>query len=351
MKSAASILKVTYAIHYQAEAYILIHYQILFPFSLVGYVESLIERETLKCYYRPGNEDHVYVETGDWDSILTEFIILLILTIIGGLFILGVLIFVISCLLYSALHKVCSRMCHSCNKLNTKICNYMCFHCFTQDQRKSRFVKALEMGDLKSVKTLARDQQKLINSVVEYRNCQTHPLIIASAKGHVNIVEYLLLKGAKISVYEKSKISCDILHYKTALHYASEIQNVELIHLLIRHGCMGYLSLPKTGDCVPVTLLKNKDMESLKLLIHAGYPLHKDTEDIITKMESIVDTEIRSFIFQELENPPSLQRTCLRTIRETLGHCRIQAKLNALSLTLGGPLPEVIVKYLKLEVL
>ncbi len=310
-----------------------------------------MERETLRCCYRPGNEDHVYVETGDWDSILTEFIILLILTVIGGLFILGSLIFVISCLLYSAFHKVCSRMCLRCNRLNTKLCNYMCFYCFTQDQRKSRFVKALETGDLNSVKTLARDQQKLINAVVEYRNSQTYPIIIASAKGYTSIVEYLLLKGARISECEKSKISCDVIKYKSALHFACETQNVELICLLIKHGCIGYLPPSKRSDSVVLTLLENKDMESLKLLVHAGYPLHEDVEEITTKMESIADTEIHSFIFNELENPPSLQRTCLRAIRTALGHSRIQAKLNALSLTIGGPLPEVVVKYLKLEAL
>ncbi len=42
--------------------------------DIPGYIERLIERVTLECYYRPGNEEHVYIETGDWEQIRAEFI-------------------------------------------------------------------------------------------------------------------------------------------------------------------------------------------------------------------------------------------------------------------------------------
>ncbi len=127
------------------------------------------------------------------------------------------------------------------------------------------------------------------------------------------------------------------------------MQNKPLINLLIRHGCLGYLEPPKRGDSVASTLLMDKDIESLKLLISAGYPIHKDTEELSRKLSLITNQEIFHFVHCQLENPLSLKQLCRTVIRTSLGHTRIQDKLSKLSISQRGPLPEIIVKYLKLE--
>ena len=63
--------------------------------NIPGYVKDLEQRTSVKCYYRPGNEKHVYIETGDWTRILTEFIILIIFTVIGGIFDLVIIVLIL----------------------------------------------------------------------------------------------------------------------------------------------------------------------------------------------------------------------------------------------------------------
>ncbi len=54
--------------------------------NIPGCIKELEGRLNIECYYRLGNERHVYIETVDGTRILTQFIIVIILTVIGGIF-------------------------------------------------------------------------------------------------------------------------------------------------------------------------------------------------------------------------------------------------------------------------
>ena len=320
--------------------------------GISDYAESLVTKGTMECYYRPGKENHAYLETGDGDAIRKKYMILFVLTIISTVFFLFVIIMVCICVIYNK-NKTCKRNVKkiriNCKRMAVRMSNSVCFCCLTSNKKVSRFVDAVEKGDLYLVENFVRFQKSLVNSVVVYGNYITYPLLIACEKGNYSIAEYLLLKGARTSACEITLASNGLPHHKTALHFASEANNKPLIELLIRHGCLGYMEADKAHDLISVILLSSGDLKNLKLLIEAGYPIHKEAEAIYTKLRSIDDSDLRFFLFRELENPPSLQRSCRTLIRELLGHRKIQAKLNGLSVTCGGPLPYILVKYLKLD--
>ncbi len=314
------------------------------------FVDTLVSSTTLKCYYRPGKENYAYLNTGDGDAIQTRYTALLILTIISAIFFSIVISIVCFCVTSSSEQR--QRCREWGKKIRIKCRNIkmkMCFCCLTSSKKLSRFVYAVEDGDLDSIDRFVRYEKRLINSIVIYGNYSTYPLVIACERGHYSIARYLLLKGANTSDCQVTEASNGVSHYKTALHFASESNNKPLIRLLIRHGCLGYLEEDKPHDFIPVTLLSNRDMKNINLLIEAGYPMHKEAEAIYARLRTIDESDLRFFMFRELENPPPLQRVCRTVIRRSLGQCRIHSKLSRLCAASGGPLPSIIVKYLKLE--
>ena len=44
------------------------------PDVVTNHVHSLTQKDKLECYYRPDNEHHVYIETGNGWAILLEFL-------------------------------------------------------------------------------------------------------------------------------------------------------------------------------------------------------------------------------------------------------------------------------------
>ena len=75
--------------------------------DIPGYIKSLTDKKTVACYYRPGNQKQVYIETGDWDWILAEFIGMIFITIIGGLFDLAVAIVIIGTIVWLCYMLIC----------------------------------------------------------------------------------------------------------------------------------------------------------------------------------------------------------------------------------------------------
>ncbi len=135
----------------------------------------------------------------------------------------------------------------------------------------------------------------------------------------------------------------------TPLHLACKNGNVDMMNLLIKHGCLGTYNSTHNDEPIIITLLEKGYMDSAKLLLDAGYPLHKQSQQITSLLPRIQDAQALSFIINELENSASLQSICRTTIRRSLGKNKIQGKLGQLSISNGGMLPEVIVKFLKLE--
>jgi ankyrin repeat protein len=66
------------------------------------------------------------------------------------------------------------------------------------------------------------------------------PLHLASQHGHIDIVEYLVNKGANVDSKDRSIVmflSSDILfHGITPLHYASEHGHIDIVEYLVNKG-------------------------------------------------------------------------------------------------------------------
>ncbi len=92
--------------------------------GIPDYVQSITSQSSLECYYRPGNVDRVYVESGDWNHILSQFIVLIIFTVIGGIFdlviILGILYIIGYCI--KGIARSTYDACCSCNRFDYDSC-------------------------------------------------------------------------------------------------------------------------------------------------------------------------------------------------------------------------------------
>ena len=293
---------------------------------------------SVECYYRPGNEKHVYVETGNWDKILAEFIGMIFVVIVGGLFDLVAVILIFGCtgwVLYLFICKPIHEaycMCNSCRR---------CKESAETPQPVRNLAYALESNNLSMVRKLTKGNEKEINKKIKYKSQWTYPIYIATEKGHFRIVEYLLSAGAYISTNTRND--------KTLLHLACRTGNVDMMNLLIKHGCLGLYSPTHNSEPIIVKILEKGYMDSAELLVDAGYPMYKHARQITNFLPRIHDAAALSFLITALENPSSLQCACRARIRTSLGNKRIQGKLDSLSVSNGGILPEVIVKFLKLE--
>ena len=302
--------------------------------DIPGYIERLIERVTLDCYYRPGNEEHVYIETGDWEQIRAEFIGMIFITVIGGLFDLviaiPILVFTIGGIF------MCIREIFK----NTH-CNCKCRKPHPEPRQILDLPHALANNDLSLVKKLTKYDEKKVSKKIHYKLQWTYPLHIAATNGDLRIAEYLLCVGTSISTNTQND--------KTPLHLACKNGNVEMMNLLIKHGCLGIYNLSPGDQPVIINLLEKGEINSAQLLVEAGYPLHKQTQKITSLLPRIQNAEALSFIITELENPAPLQRICRTIIRKLMGNRKIQGKLETLSVSKRGMLPEILVKFLKLE--
>ncbi len=302
--------------------------------DIPGYIKQITSQVTLECYYRPGNEKHVYVETGDWDRILAEFVGMIIITIIGGLFdlvvaipFLGLIVMICKwCIFDPLLERLSCRKCRKSPSAPRPVLD---------------LPHSLETNNLYLVKQFTKYSAQKINKKIHYKLQWTYPLHIAAEKGHLEIAEYLLSAGANISTNTRNDM--------TPLHLACKNGEVDMMNLLIKHGCLGIYNSNHSDEPIIIKLLEKGYLDSAKLLLDAGYPLHKLAIQITNALPRIHNAAALSFIMNELEKPASLQSICRTTIRTSLGKNKIQGKLGQLSISNGGMLPEIIVKFLKLE--
>ncbi len=307
---------------------------------------------TTECYFRPGNLEHVYIETGNWNCILTEFVLLIIFTVIGGLFdlLLGVIIIIV--IIGSVCYVVATALDYMFNCNLRERCSkiplnslkiYLCFKCMSKQNREKSLIKALEGGDLRIVKRYALKKTNLIHQETSYGAKKCYPISIAAKKGQGHIVEFLLLDDIKTNAQYQH-----LFHERTVLEYACDTGNTDLIELLIMNGYLGY-SDSGDGVSIVITFLQKGYLDCLRLLISAGYPLHKEAEAISIYLSDIKDKPMYGYMIQELENPASLQRICRAMIRAQCSGKHLQEKLRMLGVSQGGLLPDVIVRYLLLE--
>ncbi len=325
--------------------------------AISDYVHKLEEKFHVECYYHPDDKEIVYLETGDWNQILTEFGIVLIFTIIGGLFDIFVgLIFTLGFFMF--LCYIAASFFDSCCQLKCKerfqeiVLPYkdniglhlkLSMNCLNGRQLNKEFVTAIENGDSCVVKRIFARRSEIINENVRRRSQVTHPLYIAAAKNNVRLVEFLLLNGAKTSGQLPEP-----KHNRTVLHVACETGNTDLIKLLIKHGCLGYTGT-SVHHSVILIMLEKGYTDCLKLLILAGYPIHKEAFMISSYLSDNTDNSGYSYMIDHLENPLSLQELCRISVRSSVMDYRLQERLEMLGFSKGGCLPEIMVRYLMLE--
>ena len=192
--------------------------------------------------------------------------------------------------------------------------------------------------------------------------CRRTPLLIALMLNisAPDIIRCLLEAGADVSV--KDKQQC------TPLHYACFKGDLNLVHMIIKAGCISnntiylrketfYSSLQKTpfgsnfgfktdlytNTWTPLTsLLYRNSKETCRLLVSAGYNLKKDP--ILPRvLYSDADETMNRYIKQQMREVTSLKCICRMWIRTRLGTKKLQQKIS--DLNLASSLRE----YLRLE--
>ena len=193
-------------------------------------------------------------------------------------------------------------------------------------------------------------------------SCRRTPLLIALMLNisAPDIIQCLLEAGADVSV--KDKQQC------TPLHYACFKGDLNLVHMIIKAGCISnntiyltketfYSSLQKTpfgsnfgfktdlytNTWTPLaSLLYRNSKETCRLLVSAGYNLKKDP--ILPRvLYSDADETMNRYIKQQMREVTSLKRICRIWIRTRLGTKKLQQKISDLKLTSS------LREYLRLE--
>ena len=59
------------------------------------YIQNFENKSTFTCYYNPANIHHAHAETGDKTQILTVFVLLIMFTVLGGIFDIMLLLFLL----------------------------------------------------------------------------------------------------------------------------------------------------------------------------------------------------------------------------------------------------------------
>ena len=117
---------------------------------------------------------------------------------------------------------------------------------------------ASERGDLKMVKVLLNAGAK---TDVDRRHRFT-PLMLAACEGHQEVVGHLIARSARLSVDRTD------LDNRTALHYASERGNLEVVKMLLSSGAK--IDKVDNNYCTPLSLAtRNKHVEVISYLLYA----------------------------------------------------------------------------------
>ncbi len=132
---------------------------------------------------------------------------------------------------------------------------------------------AARKGDLVTVKGILEGDPAQIEAL---NASKSTPLIVAASNGHIQVIAFLLDKGADIQAVNKWR--------RTALHYAADGSHMEAAKLLLEKGAdiNGHKDFPYTplhiasarGDEEMVDLLLSKGAD-VNIQSSSGYPLHR----------------------------------------------------------------------------
>jgi ankyrin repeat protein len=132
---------------------------------------------------------------------------------------------------------------------------------------------AAAVGDLDRVRELVREDRSLANTTsdyVTYYLASGSPLKNAAARGHMEIVEFLLKNGADPNLPEEG-----IAPYGNALYSAVYGGHHAIARLLLEHHAYPSPPVESSADALSIALM-NKDQEMVDLLCTYGSsrPLH-----------------------------------------------------------------------------
>lgn len=126
---------------------------------------------------------------------------------------------------------------------------------------------AAHMGNLDRVKELVKQDPTLANRVSDYISYYLgsgSPLRNAAARGHIEIVRFLLAHGADPNLNEEG-----IAPHGGALHAASAGRHFEVATLLLEHGANPNAEVESSADCLSFAIM-NSDQRMIDLLTSNG---------------------------------------------------------------------------------
>jgi len=113
---------------------------------------------------------------------------------------------------------------------NYNIYNIYCpYHIFKMDHLNDRLRRAIVMRDIDGVIQAIDDGADVNGTVPFYRDNRCTLLYKAVGYTNVEIIRYLILKGAIIDTVSGQE-------EWTPLHYAASIGNIDIVKLLLDHG-------------------------------------------------------------------------------------------------------------------
>ena len=152
--------------------------------------------------------------------------------------------------------------------------------------------KASDRGDMESVKRIISEDPKLVHG--EDRNGDT-PLLHAVVSGQMEVLQYLISKGAKVTVKTKAEL--------TPLHLASQKGHRDIAELLIKRG-NSVNAKSNLGQTPLHEAAFYGHMEVVELLVENGADVNATTQRLQTPLHMAVDSvkdhsDIVEFLIQK----------------------------------------------------
>lgn len=99
------------------------------------------------------------------------------------------------------------------------------------ESRNDRFYQLCGLGKTHLVEKMLEADKQLKTININWQNYESKctPLLIASANGHVKVVEILIEQNADVTLKDEREA--------TAVHHAAQSGHLEIIHMLLKAGC------------------------------------------------------------------------------------------------------------------